>query len=409
VVGVNIDVTQQRLAEQAVIAKEAAERANEAKTEFLSRMSHELRTPLNAILGFAQLLELNPAEPLSTQQRGNVEHIQKAGWHLVALIDEVLDLARIESGRMALSIERVALQGVIEESLALIHGDAAARGLHLEQHTLPDAPTHVAADRVRLKQVLANLLSNAVKYNRDNGLVAIEVAASHDGGARLTVRDTGRGMTAEQLARVFEPFNRLGLEHSGIAGTGIGLSISRKLVLQMKGAVEVTSEQGIGTRFVVTLPAAPVPEEARSVAIPVGSRRRDDVVGIVLYVEDNESNVRLVEQLLALRPGVKLVVASEAAGARVLAAVTQPDLVLIDMRLPDATGIEVLRDVRRQSYTAALPCIAVSANALPEEIAVARAAGFDDYLTKPLGAEQFLATIDAALVRHRGIDARTQA
>ena len=398
IVGVNIDVTQQRLAEQALIAKEAAERANEAKTEFLSRMSHELRTPLNAIIGFAQLLDLNPAERLSAQQRANVDHIQKAGWHLVSLIDEVLDLARIESGRMALAVERVALQGVIEESLAMIHADAAARGLHVEQHTLPDAPAHVSADRVRLKQVLANLLSNAVKYNRDDGRVAIEVAAGREHTVRITVSDTGRGMNAGQLAMVFEPFNRLGLEHSGIAGTGIGLSITRKLVLQMKGTIEVASEEGVGTRLVVTLPAASDAAAAAMRPEQASALRRDDVLGTVLYVEDDDSNIHLVEQLIALRPRVKLLVARDGTSARVLAAVTQPDVVLVDMRLPDASGIEVLHALRAQAQTARLPCIAVSANALPEDIAAARAAGFDDYLTKPLDAEVFLARIDAMLV-----------
>ena len=399
IVGVNIDVTQQRLAEQALIAKATAERANQAKTEFLSRMSHELRTPLNAILGFAQLLDLNPAARLSPQQRTNVDHIQKAGWHLVSLIDEVLDLARIESGRMALAIERIALQGVIEESLALIHAEAAARGLHVEQHTLPDAPTHVSADRVRLKQVLANLLSNAVKYNGDDGRVAIDVAAGPEHTVCITVQDTGRGMNAAQLGSVFEPFNRLGLEHSGIAGTGIGLSITRKLVLQMKGTIQVASEEGVGTRFVVTLPAAAAPDGVAVGDLPAGAMRRDDVLGAVLYVEDNDSNIRLVEQLLALRPRVKLLVARDSTSACVLAAVTQPDVVLVDMRLPGASGIEVLHGLRAQQPTARLPCIALSAHALPEDIAAARAAGFDDYLTKPLEAETFLERVDAALLR----------
>ena len=399
IVGVNIDVTQQRLAEQALIAKEMAERANQAKTEFLSRMSHELRTPLNAILGFAQLLELNPAERLSPQQRANVDHIQKAGWHLVSLIDEVLDLARIESGRMALTIARIALQGVIEESLAMIHADAVARGLHVEQHTLPDAPAHVSADRVRLKQVLVNLLSNAVKYNADNGRVGIEVAAGAEHSVRITVRDTGRGMSATQLANVFEPFNRLGLENSGIAGTGIGLSITRRLVEQMKGSIEVMSEEGVGTRFVVTLPAAAPVAPTPTEPVAAGALRRDDLPGTVLYVEDNESNIQLVEQLLALRPRVKLLVARDSTSARVLAAVTQPDIVLVDMRLPDAIGIDVLHALRAQAHMERLTCIAISANALPEDIAAARAAGFDDYLTKPLDAEHFLARIDAALTR----------
>ena len=408
VVGVNIDVTQQRLAEQALIAKETAERANEAKTEFLSRMSHELRTPLNAILGFAQLLDLNPAERLSPQQRANVDHIQKAGWHLVSLIDEVLDLARIESGRMALAIERVALQGVIEESLATDpcrRGGArpARRAAHAARCTgarqrRPRAPQAGAGEpAVERRQVQPRQ-----RPRRHRGRGRPRAQRAHH---RARHRPRHECRTARARLRALQPPRPRALGHCRHRHRPQHHAQARAADEGHHRGVE-RAKASVRSSWSRCRPPRRTPAAAAP-AVPAGALRRDDILGTVLYVEDDESNVQLVEQLIALRPRVKLLVARDSTSARVLAAVTQPDIVLIDMRLPDASGIDVLHALRAQSQTARLPCIAVSANALPEDIAAARAAGFDDYLTKPLEAESFLARIDAALQRPaRGSRAR---
>jgi PAS domain S-box-containing protein len=398
--GVAFDVTERKLAESAVRAKETAERASQAKTEFLSRMSHELRTPLNAILGFTQILEIDQTHPLAPVQRDRIQHIQQAGWHLLSLINEILDLSRIESGKTRLSMAIVPLADVIDECLALVATDAARRGIETVAFRRADAPASVWADRVRVKQVLLNLLSNAIKYNREGGSVRVSLGADVDGNALVAVRDTGHGLSALQIDQLFQPFNRLGLESAPIEGTGIGLALSLKLVEQMGGRLEVSSELGVGTEFRVTLPVATPSAERDPEAAPAGDGARaprEDVRGSLLYVEDNPANVTVVEQMLALRPQVKLFSAPDGATARVLAAVCQPDLILLDMRLPDTDGFALFRELRAQPETCEIPCVGVSANALPSDAAHARNAGFVDYWTKPLEAGQFLRGVDALL------------
>jgi PAS domain S-box-containing protein len=398
--GVVFDVTERKLAESAIRAKETAERANQAKTEFLSRMSHELRTPLNAILGFTQILELDQQHPLAPAQRERVRHIQQAGWHLLALINEILDLSRIESGKANLALAAVPLADVIDECLTLVAPEAVKRGIEIAVQRSADAPTAAWADRTRVKQVLLNLLSNAVKYNRERGSVRIALGADAEGNALIAVRDTGHGLSARQIDQLFQPFNRLGLESAPIQGTGIGLALSLKLIEQMGGKLEVSSELQVGTEFRVTLPAASAGTQApEAQARSSADAPRDDVRGGVLYVEDNPENVAIVEQMLALRPQVKLFTAVDGATARVLAAVCQPDLILLDMRLPDTDGLALFRELRAQPETKHIPCVALSANALPADAAHARAAGFADYWTKPLNAAQFLRGIDALLAR----------
>jgi signal transduction histidine kinase/ActR/RegA family two-component response regulator len=401
IVGVTWDVTEARAAEAALRAKETAERASQAKSEFLSRMSHELRTPLNAIVGFTQLLELDRADPLSPTQRERVGLIRSSGWHLLNLINDVLDLARIESGRAAVSMEVVAWKKVLDEAIAMVQPEAAARAIAIVARTAPEVPATLWADPVRLRQVLLNLLSNAVKYNRDRGRVEVE-ARAEGSAVVLLVRDSGRGMSAGQIARLFQPFNRLGVDQAVPAGTGIGLAISQRLMQQMEGAIEVDSTPGVGSEFRLRLraarmEAAPAPRPARSTDPQLGVR--EDVTGTLLYIEDNPANSALVEQFLQFRPQVRLFQAADGATGLVMAAVCQPDLVLIDIRLPDMMGDEVLQQLRRQPETRDIACVAVSANAMPHDIEAALEAGFADYWTKPLDVLHFLRGIDRLLAR----------
>jgi CheY-like chemotaxis protein/anti-sigma regulatory factor (Ser/Thr protein kinase) len=332
-----------------------------------------------------------------------VEKIQQAGWHLLSLINEILDLSRIEAGALQLSMEVVPAIEVVDECLALVNGDAHRRALQMGVSQSAGAPAGVWADRMRLKQVLLNLLSNAIKYNREGGRVDVELDADADGRALITVRDTGPGLAPAQIERLFEPFNRLGRENGPIEGTGIGLTIALRLVEQMGGRLTVTSQPGAGSAFHVALQAASARrDEAADVlqAIAPGTvEPREDVRGTVLYVEDNPSNVAVIEQLLALRPNVRLFTANDGASGLVMAAVCQPDLILLDMRLPDTDGMSLFAELRARPETGSIPCIAVSANAMPADIAHARAAGFVDYWTKPVEAGPFLRGIDVALAR----------
>jgi hypothetical protein len=362
-------------------------------------MSHELRTPLNAIVGFTQLLELDRNDPLSATQRERVGLIRSSGWHLLNLINDVLDLARIESGRSAVSMEVVAWRPVLDEAIAMVEPEAAARGIVIETRCEGEVPATVWADPVRLRQVLLNLLSNAVKYNRDNGSVRVGLRVDRD-TVLMAVRDTGRGMTAGQVSRLFQPFNRLGIDTVVPAGTGIGLAISRRLMQQMEGSIEVDSTPGVGSEFrvlvrVARMEAAPSQTLPRAAELPLSAR--EDVGGTLLYIEDNPANSVLVEQFLQFRPQVKLYQAADGATGLVMAAVCQPDLVLIDIRLPDMMGDEVMRQLRQQRETRDIACVAVSANAMPHDIEAALAAGFADYWTKPLDVAQFLRGIDRLL------------
>jgi PAS domain S-box-containing protein len=404
VVGVTWDITERKQAEAALNAKEAAERASLAKTEFLSRMSHELRTPLNAILGFTQILEIDRSQPLTAVQLDRVDHIKQAGWHLLALINEILDLSRIEAGATSLSMSVLPTREVVEEALNLIKTDVARRNLELSVVQQLDAPQSVWADRTRLKQVLLNLMSNAVKYNREGGSITVELRADPQGDALIAVRDTGPGLAPAQVARLFEPFNRLGLEGAPIEGTGIGLTIAKKLIEQMGGSIAVSSEPGVGSKFSITLQSASANTGDGPAAVGAGdasTHERSDVTGSVLCIEDNPANFAVVEAILRLRPKVTLLKAADGATGRVLAAVCQPDLILVDMRLPDTDGLGLFRALRAQPETVHIPCVALSANALPSDIAAARNAGFSEYLTKPLSAADLLRCIDTVLAtRH---------
>jgi len=379
-----------RAKEEAERAKEEAERASRAKSEFLSSMSHELRTPMNAILGFAQLLEMDAGLPAGHRQ--SAVEILKAGRHLLGLINDVLDLAKIESGRIDLVPEPVACDELFAECGRLVESMARERGvaLHIEGR-----PATVLADRMRLKQAVLNLLSNAIKYNRPQGEVRLE-ATVHEAGVRISVTDTGPGISPERQAQLFQAFNRLGAECTEVEGTGIGLVITRRLVERMGGSIGVEGTPGVGSTFWVELPraeAAPSPAVDEAVSHVAGPTAES----VVLYVEDNPANLRLVEQLLARRPGIRLLAAHTPSLGLDLAAACRPDLVLLDINLPGMDGHEVLRRLRALPDAGQVPVIAVTANAMPRDVERSLAAGFSDYLTKPLDISRFFEAMDRLL------------
>jgi PAS domain S-box-containing protein len=379
-------------------ARAVAEQANLAKSEFLSSMSHELRTPLSAILGFAQLIESGVPAPTTSQQR-SLEQILKAGWYLLDLINEILDLALIESGKLSLSLEPISLAEVMRESQAMIEPQARKRGISV---TFPqfDTPYFVTADRTRVKQVLVNLLSNAVKYNKEGGTVLVDCIASEPDRVRICVKDTGEGLTADELTQLFQPFNRLGQEGNAEKGTGIGLVVCKRLVELMGGTIDVSSTVGKGSVFSIELsltterqPAAGA-DSAVNTAPPVLA---DAQLRTVLYVEDNPANLMLVEDLIARRPDVRLLSARDGNRGVEIARTSRPDVILMDINLPGISGVEALRILALDPATAHIPVIAVSANAGPRDIAKGLEAGFFRYLTKPIKVAEFMETLEVAL------------
>ncbi|MFG6461799.1 ATP-binding protein [Roseateles sp. DXS20W] len=394
-VGIVEDITDQLRIEELGRAREAAEAANQAKNEFLSRMSHELRTPMNAILGFTQLMQMDAGEPLPPAQRARAQQIAQAGWHLLEMINDTLDLSRIEAGSLRLELAPLALPPLLARAQALVQQSAAERGLSISQRLAPDA-LRLLGDATRVTQVLTNLLSNAVKYNRPGGSVAVEARCPEPGWVEIAVRDTGLGLTDEQRAALFQPFNRLGRERSGLPGTGIGLVISQRLAEMMGGSLRAEAVDGPGACFVLRLPAAaaaPATTESgpQEPAQPQpGPHRR------LLYVEDNPLNADVMRGILEQRPGLELEVASTVeAGLRALRE-RPPALLLLDWQLPDGDGLALLRQLQPPGAPA-LPVIVVSANAQPEQIELARQAGARHYLTKPLDVRELLALVDELL------------
>ncbi|GAB4475780.1 MAG: ATP-binding protein [Burkholderiaceae bacterium] len=378
-----------------VTALDAAERASRAKSEFLSRMSHELRTPLNAILGFAQVLRLT-ADALPARSHEQLRQIEAAGWHLLELINEVLDLSRIESGTMTVSREPLDVAALLDECTRMAEPLARKHDVQLVNRT-GSAAVYALGDRTRLKQVVTNLLSNAIKYNRRGGTATLTLARAADGRIEVAVADTGRGFTPQQLEQMFQPFNRLGAEAGPIEGTGIGLVITRRLVELMGGTLHVATTAGAGSVFTVSLPparedtaSAPAPTLAQAAPAARGTRT-------LLYIEDNPSNVELLAGVLALRPGLELVVAADGTSGLALAREQRPDLIVVDVALPDIDGYEVCRRLRADAAFARAPIVALSANAMAGDIEKGRRAGFDAYLTKPLDVPAFLAELDRLL------------
>ena len=379
-------------------AKDEAETANRAKNEFLSRMSHELRTPLNAILGFGQLLEM---DHLSAEQHEGVEQILRGGRHLLGLIDEVLDIAKIEAGRLALSTEPVRISEELQETLDLIEPMATARNVLINGDRQETCRRHVLADRQRLKQVLLNLLSNAVKYNRPGGTVTLSCQETGNGRLRVKVTDTGPGIPADKMERLFTPFDRLGAEQSEVEGTGLGLSLSKRLAEAMGGTLGIESTPGLGSTFWLELTVVESPlerfEKAREPITAPAAGTPAAAARVVLYIEDNFSNLRLIERLLARRPEIRLIPAMQGRLGVQLAREHRPDLILLDLQLPDISGHDVLRHLREAPETRDTRIIVISADATPGQIDRLVAAGAWRYLTKPLDVKKCLALLDEAL------------
>ncbi|MGY4831414.1 ATP-binding protein [Sphaerotilaceae bacterium SBD11-9] len=401
--GVAIDVSQRRRSAELDVARRIAEAASQAKTEFLSRMSHELRTPLNAVLGYAQLMELSADEPPTAAQHKHLVQIQRSGWHLVQLIDDVLDLARIESGQLRVSLEPVDPVQAVARALEIAEPQMRKLGIHFSlawldghdgRHLVP-----VMADMTRLTQVLVNLLSNAAKYNRPGGSVRLECEAlPQQRSLAFRVIDTGLGMDEEQLAQLYQPFNRLGREADAIEGTGIGLVITRRLLEQMHGSISVSSTAGEGSVFTVLLPQQPRgPVELATEPAPLPLLHQPGPRGLVLYIEDNAVNAKLMREIMRQRPAIELVEAGTASEGLALARQRRPDLVLLDMHLPDADGFAVLKQLADEPACAGIPVVAISADATRSQMASALDRGVRAYLTKPIKVVEVLQAVDGAL------------
>ena len=403
------DVTERKLLDHAIEeqnvelkrARAAAEKANLAKSDFLSSMSHELRSPLNAILGFAQLIKSDSPPPTSSQTE-SIDQILHGGWYLLELINEILDLAQIESGRLALSREPTSLTEVMFECQAMIGPQAQKRGLKM---TFPvfDVPCFVDADRTRLKQVLINLLSNAIKYNQPNGTVVVDVdrVKGTPERVRVSVKDSGAGLPPDMLLQLFQPFNRLGQERNAEEGTGIGLVMSKRLVELMGGEIGVESTVGFGSVFWFELNSTAAPQLAVDRAGPAANPETQVQHGTplrtLLYVEDNPANLKLIEQLIARRKDMRLLTARDGDLGIQLARDNQPEVILMDINLPGISGIEALRILRADPATAHIPIVALSANAMPRDIEKGLQAGFFRYLTKPIKVDEFMQTLDEVL------------
>jgi PAS domain S-box-containing protein len=384
-------------------ARAAAEKASLAKSDFLTCMSHDLRAPLNTILGFAQLIDSDTPPP-TLAQTASVEQILRSGWYLLELINEIVDLSQIESGKLVLSMERTSLTEVLRECQAMIVPLGRKRGIEM---TFPPSGISyfVNADRTRLKQVLISLLSNAIRYNRLNGTVVVECAVSTSVSTperiRVSICDTGEGLSPEMLPELFQPFNRLGRERSAEEGTGIGIAMSKRLVELMGGVIGAESTVGSGSVFWFELNSSAEPrletDGAQTAIVEVPVRHGAPVSSTLLYVEDNPANLKLIEQLIARSPDIALLTARDGLEGVELARANQPDVILMDINLPGISGTEALKILREDPVTAHIPVVALSANAMLGDIEKALQAGFFRYLTKPIKVRELMETLEVAL------------
>jgi PAS domain S-box-containing protein len=380
-------------------AKAIAEKANLAKSDFLSSMSHELRTPLNAILGFAQIIDSGIPAPTPSQKR-SIDHIMQGGWYLLELINEILDLALVESGKLSLSMEAVFLTEVMQECEAMIEPQAKKHGVTI---VFPTAifPYCVLADRTRMKQVIINLLSNAVKYNKMGGRVIVKCTEQSPDTIRIAIEDTGDGLSAEKIAQLFQPFNRLGQEYQAEEGTGIGLVMTKRLIELMGGEIGLESTVGKGSVFWVDIKrtaALPTPLAATNpAAATLTSTTINRAMHTMLYVEDNPANMMLVESLIERRSDIQLVRARDGLQGIAMARAALPDFILMDINLPGISGLQAMMLLAADPMTAHIPVIAISANAMPSDIEKGLQAGFFRYLSKPIKINEFMATLELVL------------
>jgi PAS domain S-box-containing protein len=396
------DITEQLRRQDAERGRQAAESANLAKNEFLSRMSHELRTPLNAMLGFAQLLDLDTRPALAPHQQAWSAQILQAGWHLLEMINDTLDLSRIDAGMLRMTMTPLPLQALVRQCVGMMEPAAARRDIALDV-MLEDTALRVMGDETRLKQVLTNLLSNAVKYNVPGGRVVVHSHRLDADTVAVRVLDTGLGLSEAQMANLFQPFNRLGREQGDIEGTGIGLVISRRLAELMGGTLHAESTEGQGATFVLTLPVASAAAGSDGDAAPPDALAAPYRHRRVHYIEDNETNVEVMRGILAQRPQITLDVSTLGLDGLTAIRGRRPDLILLDMNLPDVDGLELLRELQRDPDCATIPVVVVSADATPARIEDALAAGARRYMTKPLNLGSFLGMLDELL---EGIDSR---
>ena len=379
-------------------AKVAAESANQAKSEFLSSMSHELRSPLNAILGFAQLIDSGKSPP-TPDQKESVDQILQAGWYLLELINEILDLSLIESGKVSMSLEPVSLDEILADCQAMVEPQAKIARIALN---FPSAQgRHVKADTTRLKQVFVNLLSNAIKYNSVGGTVTVTLSEVEADRLRIEFRDTGAGLTPDNMLELFQAFNRLGQETGSKEGTGIGLVVSKRLAELMGGAIGVSSQLGVGSVFWVELDTVTADESGSGLHGLVVSHLLSPAAlqptRTVLYVEDNTANLMLISKLLARRPEIRLLTAGSGTEGVDMARIALPDVIVMDINLPGMNGFMALHILQQDPRTAAIPVVALSANAMPRDVEKGVIAGFFRYLTKPIKVDEFLSTLDFAL------------